>query len=474
MTTMPLAAKIPEPEAGASESQRCDLIVHNAMIITVDANERVVEGGALAIQYGRIVALDRQEKVFANYTSDLLFDAQEGAVHPGFIDAHIHVSQYTARSVLPLMEGTSVTMGHWKGELRPEDEHASALLAALDYLQCGYTGFVDPGTVFAPDAVATVADEAGIRIWLTDPYVADGAEALAADLPELVSQSFLARWPRNTDDALERLGAQLYRNRNPDSLVKAYIGLYGEGTDSPELYQAALNLARAEGVRLQEHLGYLPAFQLKRERALGQPLLRWFEERGFLESHVSFVHMNLLREDEIPLLAEYGIRTVWCPWGQLQMLGKEGAQPRMVDLHRSGVAVGIASDIPRIADFDALGSLAASAAAASKRPATPREILRMRTLGAAATVGADGELGSLEVGKRADFVVRSPSASVNFGFDPGLELALIGGRQTVKAVFVAGRQIVDRGKVLTLDEDAVVASAHRSARGLASRIGLRA
>lgn len=455
-----------------SEPQRCDLIVHNARIITVDADDRVVGSGALAIQYGRIVGLDRQENVFANFTSDVLFDAQGGAVHPGFIDAHIHVSQYTARSVLPLMEGKSVTMGHWKGELTPQDEHASALLAALDYLQCGYTGFVDPGTVFAPDAVARVAEEAGIRIWLTDPYVADGGEALAADLPELVSQNFLARWPRNTDDALKRVGAQLYRNNNPDSLVKGYIGLYGEGTDSPELYETALSLARTQGVRLQEHLGYLPAFQLKREKALGQPVLRWFEERGFLDSHITLIHMNLVREDEISLLGKYGVRTVWCPWGQLQMLGKESAQPRMVDLHRSGVAVGIASDIPRVADFDALGSLAASAAAASGRPATPREIMRMRTLGAAATVGADGELGSLEVGKCADFVVRCPSASVNFGFDPGLELAVIGGRPTVNAVFVAGRQVVDRGKVLTLDEDAVIAGAHRSAHGIASRIGL--
>jgi hypothetical protein len=45
-------------------------------------------------------------------------------------------------------------MGHWKAELRPEDEHASASLASIDYLRCGFTGFVDPGTIFEPDAVA--------------------------------------------------------------------------------------------------------------------------------------------------------------------------------------------------------------------------------------------------------------------------------------------------------------------------------
>ncbi|RVD57402.1 hypothetical protein EN828_04350 [Mesorhizobium sp. M2D.F.Ca.ET.185.01.1.1] len=474
MITMPFATNASGVPAGSNEPQRCDLIVHNATILTVDADDRVVRNGALAVRNGRIVALDRQEKIFASYASDQLFDAAGGAVHPGFIDAHVHVSQYTARSVLPLMDGKPITMGHWKGELTPEDEYASARLAALDYLQCGYTGFVDPGTVFEPDAVAVVADEAGIRIWLTDPYVADGGEALAADLPELVSENFLARWPRNTDEALKRLGGQLFRNRNPDSLVKAFVGLYGEATDSPDLYKAALGLARDRAVRFQEHLGYLPAFQLKREKALGQPLLRWFEKRGLLDSHVTFIHMNLVREDEIPLLGKVGVRVVWCPWGQLQMLGKEGAQARMAELHRAGVKVGIASDIPRVADFDVLGTLAASAAAASGRPAMPREILRMRTLGAAATIGADGELGSLEVGKRADFVVRYPSASVNFGFDPGLELGVIGGRHTVKAVYVGGRQVVDHGKVVALDEDAVIAAAHRSARALASRTGLRA
>ncbi|TGS89746.1 hypothetical protein EN820_54805, partial [bacterium M00.F.Ca.ET.177.01.1.1] len=112
----------------------------------------------------RIVALDRQEKIFASYASDQLFDAAGGAVHPGFIDAHVHVSQYTARSVLPLMDGKPITMGHWKGELTPEDEYASARLAALNYLKCGYTGFVDPGTVFEPDAIGVVSDESGIRI----------------------------------------------------------------------------------------------------------------------------------------------------------------------------------------------------------------------------------------------------------------------------------------------------------------------
>ncbi|WP_163266179.1 amidohydrolase family protein [Chelativorans alearense] len=439
----------------------------------MDADDLVIRGGALAVCNGRIVATGSDKAVVSRYAAADVFDARGAVVHPGFIDAHVHVSQYTARTVLPLMESTSITMGDWKGALTPEDEHASALLAALDYLKCGYTGFVDPGTIFSPDAVATAAEQAQIRIWLTDPYVADRAASLAANLPELASESFLARWPSSLDEALGRLGSQLFRNKQEDSLVKAFIGLYGEATDSPELFRAALDLAHASDVRFQEHLGYLPASQLIREDALGQPLLAYLDELGLLDPNVTFVHMNLVRENEIGLLADHGIRVVWCPYGQLQMLGRRGTQSRMAALARSGIPVGIASDIPRACDFDGLGTLAICASAAVADSIHPNQVLRMRTIGAAATIGAEGEVGSLEVGKRADFVVRQPQESVNFGFDMPLELAVIGGRHTIRSVFVAGRKTVNAGRVVTgLDEAAVVAWAHRSARAIASRIGL--
>src|SRR5438552_14809876 len=167
---MPRLMTISAESSESNRPQRCDLIVHNATILTVDADDRVVANGAFAVRNGRIVALASKERIFGDYMSDVLFDAEGGIVHPGFIDAHVHISQYTARSVLSSMEGTGVTMGDWKSALTPEDELASAALAAIDYLKSGYTGFIDPGTIFSPDAVAPVADDFGIRIWLTVHY----------------------------------------------------------------------------------------------------------------------------------------------------------------------------------------------------------------------------------------------------------------------------------------------------------------
>jgi predicted amidohydrolase YtcJ len=117
--------------------ESCDLIVHNGIVVAVDAADRIFSPGAIAIRDGRIIAVGRDAEVVQRFHAAERLDASGGVIHPGFIDAHIHVSQYTARSVITLMDGTTVTQGHWKGELRPNDEYASASLAAVDYLKCG-------------------------------------------------------------------------------------------------------------------------------------------------------------------------------------------------------------------------------------------------------------------------------------------------------------------------------------------------
>ena len=452
--------------------ERCDLLIHNATVLTVDVQNDIVTDGAVAIVGTRIVDVGASARLRQRFDATESFDARGAVVHPGFVDAHIHISQYTSRSVLARMDGTGVTMGDWKAQLRPEDEHASALLAAVDYLRAGYTGFVDPGTIFEPDAVAAVADKVGLRIWLTDPYVADRAHELGAHNPDLVSPAFMARGPKDRDAALRRLGGQLRRNDNRDGLVQAFIGLYGEGTASRELHQAALALARQHRVQFQEHRGYNPAAYLADERELGRSMVAQLHDDGVLGAGTTFIHMNVVHKGDVELLAQGKTGIVWCPYSQLRMLGTAGAEPRSVELARAGAAVALATDIPRTVNFDAIGTLATGAAVASGTPAQPREILRMRTIAAAATVGADGELGSIEVGKRADLVVRAPTASEALGLDPLWESAILGCGTAPALVLINGRVVLRDGVPLSVDPGAVAAQARRSVRGLLQRIGL--
>lgn len=455
-----------------NEPDACDVLVHSGRLLTVDREDRIVADGAIAVTGNRIVAVGPTPEVRARYRAHETIDAAGGIVHPGFIDAHIHISQYTSRCVLPLMAGTSVTMGDWKAALTPEDEHASAQLAAVDYLRSGYTAFVDPGTIFEPDAVASVAGETGLRIWLTDPYVGDMAHVLGSHEPDLVSATFLGRWPKNTDEALRRTGGQLYRNDISDGLVRGFIGLYGAATASPELTRHALAVARQAGVQFQEHRGYNPQVVREEERAAGASAVQRLFDAGLLGPGTSFTHMNAVSADDVRLLAETRTAIIWCPFAQLRAMGTGFAEPRMVELSRKGAPVGLATDIPRTVAFDALGSLAVANAAACGSFPNSHEILRMRTVSAAATIGAASDLGSIEVGKKADLVVRGPSALEFLGTDVAAEAAVLGVSEPPALTLINGKIVFRTGRPLRLEPEVVAAKGRASVKGLLARTGL--
>lgn len=444
-----------------------DLVIRNATILTVDEHDSIVRGGAVAVRGGEIVAVGPTGELEGLFEAAETLDAKGGVVHPGFIDAHIHVSQYTARSVLPRMGSGPVSMGDWKGALRAEDEHASATLAACDYLLSGYTGFVDPGTIFEPDAVAAVADEAGIRIWLTDPYVADRGQQLGAHNPELVSPSFLARWPKSTEEAARRVGMQLKRNAVPRSLVHAFVGIYGEATETDELRSHAVKVARAAKVQFQSHLGYNPAGYRAETSSLGVTPLQRFDELHRLGPDVAFTHMNLVDTADEQLLLRSATRIVWCPYGTLQMMGS--ARSRMVPLADAGLRVAVATDIPRAVNFAALPSMAVGCAAACGSPLTAAALMRMRTRDAAASVGADGSLGSIEAGKRADIVVRRPAAP---SVDVVWETAVLSDRGSVSAVIVDGKFSLRDGELVQVSSAIAAEKAVQSAERILRAIGL--
>jgi 5-methylthioadenosine/S-adenosylhomocysteine deaminase len=459
---------------GEDHPLSCDILIRNGYIVTVDARRRVLPRGAIAIDGRTIVAVGEDGEVGRRYRARASFDAKGATVHPGFIDPHNHIVHGTCRGLYGPAAGPAprIPFADWKADVTPEDEHVGTQLACLELLRNGFTGFVEPGSVFEPDAVAEAVRSVGVRALLAGCYLWDQVEIMR-HLGGLESRALYGRSPPNLERCLDQLGSQLHRNSDPDALVRGYVALYGMGTASDELLRAAKSAADAAGVMLHQHEGYTPAASRADRERLGRSRVLHLAELGILGHNSVLIHMNVWDEPDLPLIVESGVGVVWCPLGYLHLGISNEIPCRMPILIEKGIPVSLGTDgaLDCTIGDAALGAF--FLAIGVGRPVTPGQLIEMQTIAAARAAGLSDRLGSIEVGKRADIVVRSTHAAESYpAVNPVHQLALTSRAGTVDRVFVDGRLIVSHGRSTMLDEDDILARAQESVKRRMKRLDL--
>ena len=461
---------------GLNFQSACDLIVTNGYLITVDDGRRVFARGAVAILGRTIVAVGAADEVMRLWRATTVIDARGAVVHPGFIDAHNHIVHTTCRGILdrPHPAGQLVNFADWKADVTSDDEHVATMQSCLELLRHGFTMFVEPGTVFDNDAVAAAAECLGVRGMLAGCYLWDQIEIMQ-HLGSLESEALYRRAPSSLERCLNGIGAELHRNRDPDALVRGFVSVYGLGTASDTLLKAAHDLAKRSGVVFQQHEGYLPdASRADRER-LGKSRIRHLADLGILDSVSSLIHMYVMDDEELDLLANSGTCVVWCPAAYLQLGIIKQAPTRHAELRDRGGYVAVATDGALNSVIGDAGACAYWVAASVGWPITPATVIEMQTIDAARSAGRAADLGSIEVGKRADIVVRNTSTSdTSPGVNPIHQLALTSRGGTTDTVIVDGRIVMKHGRSVFADEERVMAEAQASVKRRMDRLGLTA
>ena len=451
----------------------CDLMVVDGYVLTMDDQRRVFPDGAVAIRGGRIVEVGPSSALRARYAPRESIDAAGAAVHPGFIDGHYHAGLHLSRGCITDNPHPAADEGsgpgvftRWINALTDEDEHASALMASVEMVKNGFTGFVEAATAFEPDAVGSAAEAVGIRCTLADCMIWDmvGGEPMAADIP---------RAPCDRRRAERLLGQQVKRNRDADALVRGHVALYGLGSASEELLHAAKSLADAHGAVFHQHQNFTPedrAFDAKR---FGRPPLVHFAETDLLGPNVVFTHMNALDGAEADAVTGSGMAVVWHPGNAMYYGIARITENRMPALHRGGASLTFGTDVAKVWAFGELGFIAYLLTREGGDYLSSDDLLAMYTRGGARAFGAPDELGSLEAGKRADLVIRTndlPDAQPNA--DPVKQMMLVSRTKSVDSVIVNGEIVVRHGALTRLDEQEVYAEARTSTLRMAARAGL--
>jgi cytosine/adenosine deaminase-related metal-dependent hydrolase len=454
------AAALPEP---------LDLLITNAVILTLDRDRRILERGHLGVRDKHIALVEPGDPAAASLARRTI-DAHGGIVHPGFIDAHAHVGWGVARGFIPESFSEDQIFNQFDtpmlAAVTDEDEHVGTQLSCLEMVLNGTTCFADTGSALRDLAPSMEAVEhVGIR-GMTSLLHGDALE----HVPEL-------HLP--TDACLKRIEDGIAAYPLGSARAWACAGLVGMETSSDALVHGSAEVAARAGVPLNMHKSFTEQeASARRSRLGGREPMQGFAELGVLRPNLTLVHMNAVTELELELLAETGPSVVHCPTASMLYgigASRFGRHPEML---AAGIALALGTDATMWQNaWDLSRSIYLAATlhkeARQTRPAiSAAAALEMATRHGAAAVGRGAELGSLEPGKLADLVIhhiRRPESHP--ALDPVGSLVFSTGARSVRTVVVGGEVVVEDGHSTRVDEDALFARVDQSARSLANRIG---
>lgn len=465
------------------------LLVRNAhVLVTMDGARREIAGGGLFARDGLIEQVGPSESLPA--TADRVVDLSGHVVLPGLVNCHHHLDQTLTRA-LPAAQ--DINLFRWlKAHYRlwaartPEASRTATLVGLAELALSGCTTAFDHAYVFrngcrVDDQIAA-AREIGMRF-----MVSRGSMSLGQSRGGLPPDDCVEAEDDILADSERVIGA--YHDAAPGSMLQIALAPCSPFSVSAELMRESAAVARRHGVRLHTHLAETIDEERYTLERFGKRPVAYMEELGWLGSDVWFAHAVHVNAHEIGCFAGSGAGVCHCPSSNMRLAS--GIAP--VKAYRAaGVKVGLGVDGSASNDGNHLlgearqAMLLARLKMSLRPPEGPdttlstsdpsrdgewmsaREALELATLGGAAVLGRD-DIGSLEPGKCADFfAVRLDHVAYAGGLADPVAATLFCAPRIADFTYVAGRPVVERGEVVTIDLPAVLAEHNRHAARLAA------
>ncbi len=425
------------------------LLVTNGLLVTQDPQRRVLRGD-LRIEHGRITHVGPN----APREGAAVIDGHGFAVVPGFVNVHAHVAMAPLRGVADDRDlaGFLETLFAVDARRTERDVEAGARAGIAEMLLAGTTSFLD--LYYFEDAVARAVESLGIRGYL----------GWAVLDPELTTQKGAP-----LDNARQFIGR--WKGHERVTPVVAPQGVY---VCNRETWLGARELADREGTFCHFHLSETRREVHEHETKTGARPALWLDQIGFFQGGRSVAaHAVWLTGQEITLLAQRNVGIAHCPSSNAK-LASGGVAP-IVELRAAGASVGLGTD--SVASNNSLSMLREMHTAGlfhknqrwDASLLRAQELLDLATIEAARAIGRDGELGSLEVGKRADFslvrldhptlVPARPEAIVS-------HLAYSASDEAIDSVYIAGEPVVRHRSLVRGDWNKIRREAEAAAEAL--------
>ena len=432
------------------------MLLHADHVITMDQANRVITDGAVVIAEDRIAAVGPAAELRTRYPGVPVRRLANRLLMPGLVNAHLHsgLLRGTAEG-LPVWDWLRMFIDPMHRVLKPEDAEAASFLCYAEAVLSGTTTVVDMWRHMQGSARA--AEQIGNRTVMV-PYVGEHPDYDYFD---------------HLDDT-ERLLEDWHGGAN--GRVEVWVGLEHAFYATEPAHRRAIALAQKFGTGFHTHSNEAEVELREMQRRYGCRSIPALEKLGLLDApRTLLAHCVWLDDDEIALMAKRGVAVAHNPASNMKLAS--GAAP-VAKLRSAGVAVGIGTDGEKennnLDMFEEMKftSLLAKFASLDAAAMPAWDVLRMATIEGARAIGKDAEIGSLELGKKADLIaVRTdtPRLTPLLGGTAGnlhhnLVHAVRGG--DVDLTMVDGRIVVEDGHLKTADMADLIGRVHELVPGL--------
>ena len=431
----------------------------------MDEERRIVEDGAIIIENGRIIDLGKTSEIKDKYKPERVIDAHRKAVLPGLVNLHAHLWFKLYRGAggeWPLRERLRRVTWPVTESLTPDDVYAGAMSSILELVKSGATTITDhfynfhkPGLA---DQVIRAFEMSGIRGVFVRGIMDMGYEAIV----------------ESRDHAVKEIPKQIKMwNGAADGRIQVVIGPVSPFSCSKESYETARELADKHNVLVCTHISQTPGEVEEIRRKYDKTPIEFLHGMNFMGPDAILMHCVILTKNDFRILRETESNVVHCPSINMEMGCGLTPVPMLLDegINVAIGAEGIRQDMMAELRFEALWQRAHNM---NPNALPPKKILEMATINGAKALGLENEIGSLDVGKKADVILIDLNKPYFVPlFDIMTRIPLVATGDDVDTVIIDGKIIVENRSFKKLDEVKVLKRARQVATDTLTRAGIK-
>ncbi|MFV0579174.1 MAG: amidohydrolase [Fusobacterium ulcerans] len=421
------------------------ILIKNGYVISMNKNREIFKNGSVLIEDDKIKAVGKVEPSLVNADAEI-YDAQGKIILPGLVNTHVHLSQQLGRGVaddVVLLTWLRERVWPYESSFNYEDSLISSTACCVELIKTGVTTFLEAGGQYV-DAMAEAVEKCGLRACLSKSTMNEGE-----GLPKA--------WQKTTQEELD-FQEELFKKYNDtaDGRIKIWFGLRTIFNNSDELIKGTKTLADKYNTGIHMHVLEVKEEMDYTRATRGETTVEHMNRLGALGPNLVAAHTVWLTEREIDLFRLYDVKVSHNPGAAMKVVLGFAKIPEMLE---KGIAVSIGTDgAPSNNRMDMMRDMYLTSLIHKGRTLNPKtvsaeQVLEMATINGARCALMEKEIGSLEVGKKADLIILNPDTIHSLPvIDPVANIVYAMSSENVESNMCNGKWLMKNREILFLDE----------------------